>query len=172
MVIQESPLQDITATQPAQPTPSGSSAPSPETITLAAIAPAHNFASTLPANFTPTSILIEIFGSLALPGIADSMAAGLLLGLAGIQPEFFTPGRIAPENIPTFLQAIHTASALHLNGSIEVPYIAVEHLVLHPTGLLPSHPDGVRLTAYHCVHPFVTRQYIASTGTPLGFTEC
>ena len=53
------------------------------------------------------------------------------------------------------------------------PYTAEASPVFIPeAGFTPTHPDGVRLTAYHCVHPFVTRQFYATSENPLAFTEC
>jgi hypothetical protein len=159
MVIQEVPLQSASG---AESTPLACSPFAPE-----ALAPALHFASAFSnssAGFSPTSILIEIFGSLASPGAAGSIADGLLLGLTGVE-------HLTPEQALASLETIRTTKSLQLNGSLELPFIAAEHLILTPTPLAPNQPDGIRLTAYHCVHPFETRQY-AATINPLRFTEC
>jgi hypothetical protein len=124
MVIQE--LSVPAVHEPAMP-PNEVAQAQPPSLGSHPVAPALHFAtafSRTPAGFAPTSILIEIFGSLAHPGTPGSIAAGLLLGLTGIEPRPLTPAQ----------------------------------------------PDGIRLTAYHCVHPLETRQYTATTN-PLSFTE-
>lgn len=141
-----------------------------------AIAPGREFASAFSLSspgFTPTSILIELFGALGHPAAAESITNGILLGLAGADPYH-------PAPVET-LQTIRSTKSLRLNNSIEVPYVPSEHLILHPDGLTAAHSEGVRLTAYHCVHPFVTRQFYATTspqpsaqasGNTLSFIEC
>jgi Serine dehydratase beta chain len=174
MVIQELTPQSAFDKTAASEPGLGSLAFAPE-----AIAPAHLFASAFtgsPAGFAPSSILIELFGALAHPAAASQITSGVLLGLAG-----FGPGLPLQAEAAALLKSIDTHKSLFLNKSIEVPYIASEHLMLHSASLTPTHPEGIRLTAYHCVHPFVTRQFYASTspnpsshtsGNTLTFTEC
>lgn len=153
MVIQEAPLQSAPNTELAC-----------RTFAPEALAPAAHFVSGFTAStagFSPTSILIEIFGALAESADNEAITSGILLGLSGIGSDFLTP-----QQADTLLQTIRTTKSLHLNDALEVPFIPSEHLVL-----TPSRPDGIRLTAYHCVHPFETRQYTA-TLSPLTFTEC
>ncbi len=163
MVIQELQLQDAIQTSPY--TAQVSSVFIPE-----AILPARHFASAFSnsgAGFAPTSILIELFGALALSGTAEPIAAALLLGLSGLELDQFTPA-----TAPTLLNKIIFTKTLRLSGAISVPFLSSEHLVLNQAGLTATHPDGVRLTAYHCVHPLVTRQFYATAESPLAFTEC
>jgi hypothetical protein len=159
MVIQEIPQQETSNSQP----PSSGHIP----CAPAAIAPAFQFASAFSGTngFSPTSILIELFGWLASPDASAPALDGILLGLAGFETE-------QPNQSDAVLQHIRTAKSLQLNGAIEVPFIPAEHLNLSSFALLPSHPDGIRLTAYHCVHPFVTRQFYASGADTVRFTEC
>ncbi|MCU1322534.1 MAG: L-serine ammonia-lyase [Acidobacteriaceae bacterium] len=164
MVIQEIPTIRIPETL-------GSCPFAPE-----AVAPGREFASAFSLStpgFTPTSVLIELFGALAHPAAAESITNGILLGLAGTDPRHFAPGET--------IQAIRATRSIQLNNSIEVPYVPSEHLILHPAGLTAAHSEGIRLTAYHCVHPFVTRQFYATTspkpsaqtsGNTLSFFEC
>jgi hypothetical protein len=77
-----------------------------------------------------------------------------------------------PTSLTPFSSTSEQPNPLQLNGAIEVPFIPAEHLILSSFALLPSHPDGIRLTAYHCVHPFVTRQFYASGADTVRFTEC
>ena len=162
MLIQE-PQQAISSTQ----LPGATSVPS----SFEALLPALQFASTFSktsGRFAPTSILIEIFGTLAAPALAGPITDGILLGLAGHR----TTDRDQANGL---LKTIRSTKSLRLNGSIEsieVPFIAAEHLILSSNALLPNHPDGIRLTAYHCMHPFLTRQFYASSTSPLTFTEC
>lgn len=161
MVIQAVPQKDARLTQS---TPPGSLPYKPD-----ALAPAQQFASAFSgttAGFSPTSILIELFGAIAAPTQADRITAGLLLGLAGQHRN------LTAEHALALLDTIRVTKTFQLNGAIEVPFSRDEHLIVTTTALQPSHPDGIRLTAYHCVHPFVTRQYYATDTNPLRFTEC
>jgi L-serine dehydratase len=159
MLIQE-PQQAISSPQ----LPGATSVPS----SVEALPPALQFASAFSktsSGFSPTSILIEIFGVLAAPATSGPITDGLLLGLAGHRTTDH-------DQASGLLNTIRSSKSLPLNGSIEVPFIAAEHLILSPTPLLPNHSDGIRLTAYHCMHPFITRQFYASSTGPLTFTEC
>jgi hypothetical protein len=159
MVIQEIPQQETSNPQ----SPYLGLAP----FALEAIAPAYQFASAFSSTsgFAPTSILIEIFGSLASPDASTSILDGILLGLTGFETS-------QAHQSDAILENIRTTKSLKLNGSIEIPFVAAEHLLLSTSALLPTHPDGIRLTAYHCVHPFVTRQFFASGAGAIRFTEC
>jgi hypothetical protein len=142
-----------------------------------AIIPGWFFSSTFSSSgFTPTSILIELFGALAHPSISEQISSGVLLGLAGVDP---TEG--ASTDADAILRSIPINKSLRLNHSVAVPFIPSEHLILHNGNLTSAHPEGVRLTAYHCVHPFMTQQFYASIvsslphdigGSRLHFTEC
>ena len=128
----------------------------PSPFSIAAMRIGHVFASSLPGSFAPTSILIEIFGALALSGDTGPIASGLILGLAGYRPE-----HLAPNQSMALLETIRATKKLRLNGVISLPFIAAEHLILYPAGLHLNHSDGVRLTAYHCIHPLITQQFYA-----------
>ena len=134
------------------------------------ILPAFQFSSAFSTGFAPTAVVIDLYGSLAIPAKAAAIVSGLLLGLSGCHPT-----RISHHTLFALLNDLHTGKPLHLNGSIPIPFRPAEHIILHNSGLTPSHPDGIRLTAYHHLHPLVTREYYATpnNGQPqISFTEC
>lgn len=122
------------------------------------------FASSFSANigFTPTSILVELFGSLALTGVGHRTDVGIMLGLSGWRPD-----HIDPDQIASIIQTIRTTKTIQLAGSIPVSFVESEHLIFHRKQFLPTRPNGMRFTAYHCMHPLVSKQYYSIGGGAL-----
>ncbi len=122
---------------------------------------AFQFASSFSATsgFRPTSIAVELFGSLALTGIGHRTDVAILLGLAGWRPE-----QVDPAQIPGLIDKIRTDKTLFLNGTVPVRFLETEHLIFHRDQFLPAHPNGMRFTAYHSVHPLITDQYYSIGG--------
>ncbi|HEV2272722.1 MAG TPA: L-serine ammonia-lyase [Acidobacteriaceae bacterium] len=122
---------------------------------------AREFASGFSATsgFRPTSILVELYGSLALTGMGHRTDIAILLGLSGWRPE-----EIEPDRIPELVHEIRTNKAILLNASLPVHFVEQEHLIFRRGEFLPAHPNGMRFTAYHCMHPLVTDQYYSIGG--------
>jgi L-serine dehydratase len=118
---------------------------------------ASNFSAT--SEFRPTSIVAELYGSLALTGIGHRTDIAIMLGLSGWRPEL-----IDPALIPELIQEIRANEILSLNGSVPVHFLETEHLIFHRDEFLPTHPNGMRFTAYHREHPLVTDQYYSIGG--------
>ena len=122
---------------------------------------AHRFASSFSAagGFKPTSIVVELYGSLALTGIGHRTDIAILLGLSGYRPE-----QIDPAIIPGLIEEIRTNRTILLNGAVPLQFIEAEHLILHRDKFLAAHPNGMRFTAYHRIHPMVADQYYSIGG--------
>jgi L-serine dehydratase len=87
------------------------------------------------------SVRVELFGSLALTGVGHGTDRGILLGLAGKQPD-----GIDPCEIPALLAGIQKFG-LPLFGRHTIPF-APEDLVFIKDMLLPGHSNGMRFTAF------------------------
>ncbi len=163
MVISVSPVQDITSLKPFSVTDVFSVGVGPSSShTVGPMRAAYQFASGFSSSstgFAPTSILVELFGSLALTGIGHRTDVGIMLGLSAWRPD-----QVDPDQIDDLIREIRTSKILHLNGSLPIPFVEAEHLIFHRNEFLPGHPNGMRFTAYHCMHPLVTRQYYSIGG--------
>ncbi|MDE3105195.1 MAG: L-serine ammonia-lyase [Acidobacteriota bacterium] len=161
MVTSVSLVEDTVAIKPVSVTDVFSIGIGPSSShTVGPMRAAQQFAADIASEgFTPTSVLVELFGSLALTGQGHRTDAGILLGLAGWRPD-----QIDPDAIDGLLQQIRTSHQLLLAGSIAIPFQESEHLIFHRSAFLPRHPNGMRFTAYHCMHPLVTRQYYSVGG--------
>ena len=122
---------------------------------------ANRFASSFTATsgFKPTSVVVELYGSLALTGIGHRTDMAILLGLSGWRPE-----QVDPMLIPELIEEIRKNKTLLLNGSVPVRFLESEHLIFHRDEFLPAHPNGMRFTAYHHIHPLVMDQYYSIGG--------
>ncbi|SEB45122.1 L-serine ammonia-lyase [Terriglobus roseus] len=94
-----------------------------------------------------TRVRIDLYGSLALTGIGHGTDSAVLTGLAGETPDTIEPARH---------QAIlkeATGGSLTLNGSRQIAFVRERDLLFHknqmyPDADLPTHPNGVRFTAF------------------------
>ena len=94
------------------------------------------------------SIQADLYGSLALTGHGHGTDRAILLGLAGQTPE-----GIDPAGIEARLSAIRAAGRLELPGHHAVAFDETKHLVFHrdqmyPVVDIPSHPNGMRFSAF------------------------
>jgi L-serine dehydratase len=124
-----SPIQDATVLKPFSVMDIFSIGIGPSSShTVGPMRAAYQFASGFSSSsgFAPTSILVELFGSLALTGIGHRTHAGIMLGLSGWRPE-----QVDPDQIDNLIQDIRTKKSLNLNGSIPVPFVEAEHLIFH-----------------------------------------
>ena len=90
----------------------------------------------------------ELFGSLALTGMAHATDRAVLLGLAGNEP-----ATIDPAAIEATVAAIRTEKQLALAGVRPIPFNEARDLlfrrdVMFPPGAHTQHPNGLRLSAY------------------------
>lgn len=94
------------------------------------------------------SLVVDLYGSLALTGHGHGTDRAILLGLSGHTPEGIDPAQIEPE-----LAAIRTAGQLELPGRHILPFEESKHLLFHRDQMYPvpdvaSHPNGMRFSAF------------------------
>jgi L-serine dehydratase len=85
---------------------------------------------------------VEVFGSLALTGLGHGTDRGVLLGLAGRQPD-----EIDPSEIEGHIETIRKSGLLKLFGQQTVSFDATDFIFNKET-LLPGHSNGMRFSAF------------------------
>jgi L-serine dehydratase len=94
------------------------------------------------------SLRVELYGSLALTGVGHATDRAVLLGLLGESPDTVDLAQIAAR-----LDVIREQHVLALMGVREIGFDATTDLVFHrnqmyPDADTPTHPNGVRFTAF------------------------
>jgi L-serine dehydratase len=111
------------------------------------------------------SVLVELYGSLALTGHGHGTDRAILLGLSGEEA-----ATIDPVTIDSKLAAIRESGTLSILGKHPIPFREPEHLLFHrdqmlPPGAVTQHPNGVRFTASDASgSPLLTRTYFSIGG--------
>jgi L-serine dehydratase len=95
-----------------------------------------------------TRVQVDLFGSLALTGIGHATDRAILLGLSGQAPD-----TVDPAHIEEMVASIRLTQTLPLGGGLIVPFHEPADLLFHrsqmyPNPGQPSHPNGIRLTAF------------------------
>ncbi len=88
------------------------------------------------------SVMVELYGSLALTGAGHGTDKAILLGLLGE-----TPDGIDPDTIDDKLAKIRTENQLSLLGDHEIGFDEERDVAFHKKELLPKHSNGMRFTA-------------------------
>jgi L-serine dehydratase len=93
------------------------------------------------------SVLVELYGSLALTGIGHGTDRAILLGLLGEAPD-----TVDPSTVETKIATVRSSGSIQLNGSQAIPFTESAHLLFHRNRMYPdpaviSHPNGMRFTA-------------------------
>ncbi len=106
----------------------------------------------------------ELFGSLALTGIGHGTDRAILLGLSGEAPDTIDPSTIDPK-----LAQIRTSQTLHLLGQHLFPFREPADLLfrrkeMYPDPTVPTHPNGMRFTAFDATGQPLTEQVFFSVG--------
>jgi L-serine dehydratase len=94
-------------------------------------------------------INVDLYGSLALTGIGHGTDRAILLGLLGEAPDSVDPTTVEPK-----IAAVRSTALLTLNGTKTIPFIEIEDLhfrrhQMYPDTAVPSHPNGMRFTAFN-----------------------
>lgn len=105
------------------------------------------------------SVIVELFGSLALTGKGHGTDRAIMLGLCGEKPD-----AIDPDMIDTRLAEINASKALVLAGAQRIPFLPEHHFVFHYTQSLPLHPNGMRFSALDLDSQPLDRQTYYSIG--------
>ncbi len=93
-------------------------------------------------------INVDLYGSLALTGIGHGTDRAILLGLIGEAPD-----TVDPATVESKIAHIRSTGSLPLNGSKTILFIEAEDLhfrrkQMYPDTAVPSHPNGMRFTAF------------------------
>ena len=86
-------------------------------------------------------VRVDLYGSLAATGAGHGTQPAILLGLDGHHPE-----TIRTDVKESRLAEIRSGARVMLGGDIPVD-LQEKDMVLHPLTVLPTHPNGMRLTA-------------------------
>ncbi|MFC4235744.1 L-serine ammonia-lyase [Thalassospira xianhensis] len=89
------------------------------------------------------SVIVDLYGSLALTGKGHATDTAVIMGLSGERPRSVDPDRIAPT-----MDAIDRDRELQLYGRHPVAFNRDTNLVFHMAESLPEHPNGMRITAF------------------------
>ena len=89
------------------------------------------------------SIVVDLYGSLALTGKGHATDTAVIMGLNGKRPR-----NIDPDDIEPTMAAIDETHLLQLYGQYPVAFNRDTNLVFHFTETLPQHPNGMRITAF------------------------
>ena len=94
------------------------------------------------------NLQVDLYGSLALTGLGHGTDRAILLGLSG-----HTPEGVDPAEVESTLSAIRAAGKLQLPGQHIIPFHEASDLIFHrdqmyPVPAVPSHPNGVRFSAF------------------------
>lgn len=89
------------------------------------------------------SVVIDLYGSLALTGVGHGTDKAVLLGLEGNLPATVDPDYLVPR-----MQEIISTQQLNLNGQKIISFHREQNLRFHYNETLPQHSNGMRFTAY------------------------
>ncbi|WP_297001400.1 MULTISPECIES: L-serine ammonia-lyase [unclassified Thalassospira] len=89
------------------------------------------------------SVVVDLYGSLALTGKGHATDTAVIMGLNGKRPR-----NIDPDDIVPTVAAIDETNLLQLYGQYPVSFNRDNNLVFHFTETLPQHPNGMRITAF------------------------
>ncbi|MDP2699582.1 L-serine ammonia-lyase [Thalassospira sp.] len=89
------------------------------------------------------TIIVDLYGSLALTGKGHATDTAVLLGLSGQRPRSVDPDQVGP-----IMKAITATGKLQLFGAHPVDFNRAHNLLFHYTETLPGHPNGMRISAF------------------------
>jgi L-serine dehydratase len=90
------------------------------------------------------SVIIDVYGSLALTGLGHATDKALLLGLEG-----YEPATVDPSIIDSRCDEIRQTKKLKLLGQKGIYFNVSEHMLFHMEKLLPHHSNGLCFTAFN-----------------------
>ncbi len=89
------------------------------------------------------SMLVELYGSLALTGQGHGTDKAILNGLEGKDPETVIPDSMLPR-----MKEIKETQMINLNGKKNIAFNFNEHFLFHQKEFLPKHSNAMKFTAY------------------------
>ncbi len=106
-----------------------------------------------------TSVVVDLYGSLALTGKGHSTDLAILLGLEGATPEGIDPNQVQPR-----VQNIRQQHQLHLAQDHFISFNESSQLLFHYDKQLPYHPNGMRFTAFDAQNKVLIQKIFYSVG--------
>lgn len=85
----------------------------------------------------------NLYGSLALTGRGHATDRAVILGLSGERPDL-----VDPERITDLVTAVRDTRRLTLAGLRPIDWQEARDLLFHQQEFLPTHPNGIRFTAF------------------------
>jgi L-serine dehydratase len=105
------------------------------------------------------TLVVELYGSLAMTGIGHHTDKAILLGLEGQTPE-----GVDPDEVEDRVDRVHAEKTLLIPGKGPI-YFSVEHdLVFHKGKRLPFHSNGLRFKAFDLDGREIANQIYYSVG--------
>ncbi len=110
------------------------------------------------------SVIVDLYGSLALTGIGHGTDRAILLGLLGEAPD-----TVDPTEVESKLTAIRESHTLQLLNKHPVSFSEQQNLFFHrdqmyPTPGVVSHPNGMKFTAFDASATFLAEEVFYSIG--------
>lgn len=105
------------------------------------------------------TLIVELYGSLALTGQGHGTDKAVLNGLEGKEPE-----TVAPESMVPRMNAIKETQTLCLNAEKNIHFNPTKHLLFHQKDFLPKHSNGMRFSAYDAENNCLLSQVYYSIG--------
>ena len=113
---------------------------------------------------TTNTVIVDLYGSLALTGIGHGTDGAVLLGLLGQAPD-----TIDSAEIQTLLSTTRTTGTLAIGGQRVIRFVESEHLHFNRNQMYPmpgtmTHPNGVRFSALNLTGRLLLEEVFYSIG--------
>ncbi len=118
----------------------------------------HELAST-GALASVATVIIDLYGSLALTGRGHGTDRAIILGLAGERPD-----RIDPDQVDAMVERVRAQQLIKLDGTHAIAFRESEHLRFRVDKVLAYHSNGMRFTALDSAGALVMRKVYFSVG--------
>ncbi len=105
------------------------------------------------------TIIVELFGSLAMTGIGHGTDKALMLGLEGEAPDTIDPSLVGPR-----VDEIGAEKILYILGKDPIQFSPQENIVYHRGKRLPFHSNGMRYKAFDRESEEIASQIYYSVG--------
>jgi len=102
----------------------------------------------------------DLYGSLALTGRGHGTDRAIMLGLQGERPE-----SVDPDRVETLVGNVRDTNALTLLGTRPVEWLESRDLLFHQHDTLPTHPNGMRFSAFDAqLRPVASGEFFSVGG--------
>ena len=102
----------------------------------------------------------DLYGSLALTGRGHATDRAIVLGLLGERPD-----SVDPDGVEDLVTAVRNANRLQLMGTHPIEWVESRDLLFHQHDRLPTHPNGMRFSAFdHGLRPLASKEFFSVGG--------